>query len=615
MCPQNAYSVDIVFAWDANTENDLDGYKIFCRGEGESYNYDNPVLEVHFNEPGENPQEPTCTIYNLNLEDNITHYFVIRAFDTTGLESIDSNEVCYPIDTDGDGILSYDELNTYNTDPNIADSDGDGILDDDELNIYNTDPNIADSDGDGILDDDELNIYNTDPNIADSDGDGINDGDELAFWGNNWDADYDSDGIVNLLDNDSDNDGYFDGFEIKQGSDSSDPNSVPAYSSWTDYRLTLTIRSVDDDAIGVMFRYQDNANYYRFSWDRQRNYRRLVKQENGEFVVLAEDTALYVLGETYELEVVADGSVLEIWIDGSPIFIVEDGSFSAGSFALYSWGNCGSYFNDVYVEDLATGAVLLSEDFNNDEFSNWNIVDEGNLNGPSAWSAMSGILVQSSNIHSAPTDAAELAKFGTFALYVLSEDDPEPVTSWTDYRLTLTIRSVDDDAIGVMFRYQDNANYYRFSWDRQRNYRRLVKQENSEFVVLAEDTARYVPGETYELEVVADGSVLEIWIDGSPIFIVEDGSFSAGSIALYSWGNRGSYFNDVYVEDLATGAVLLSEDFNNGEFSNWNIVDEANLDGPSAWSAASGILVQSSNIYSNPTDAAELAKFGTFVLY
>ena len=32
MCPQNAYSVDIVFAWDANTENDLDGYKIFCRG-------------------------------------------------------------------------------------------------------------------------------------------------------------------------------------------------------------------------------------------------------------------------------------------------------------------------------------------------------------------------------------------------------------------------------------------------------------------------------------------------------------------------------------------------------------------------------------------------------
>jgi len=85
MCPQNAYSVDIVLAWDANTENDLDGYKIFRRVEGESYNYDDPVLEVHFNEPGENPQEPTCTIYN--LEDNITHYFVVRSFDTAGLES------------------------------------------------------------------------------------------------------------------------------------------------------------------------------------------------------------------------------------------------------------------------------------------------------------------------------------------------------------------------------------------------------------------------------------------------------------------------------------------------------------------------------------------------
>ncbi len=58
---------------------------------------------------------------------------------------------------------------------------------------------------------------------------------------------------------------------------------------WTDYRVTLTMRSEDNEAIGVMFRYRDSNNYYRFSWDSQRSYRRLVKRENGVFTLRAED--------------------------------------------------------------------------------------------------------------------------------------------------------------------------------------------------------------------------------------------------------------------------------------------------------------------------------------
>ena len=46
------------------------------------------------------------------------------------------------------------------------------------------------------------NIYHTDPNKADTDGDGIDDGAEVAFWGANWNADADGDGIINLLDPD-----------------------------------------------------------------------------------------------------------------------------------------------------------------------------------------------------------------------------------------------------------------------------------------------------------------------------------------------------------------------------------------------------------------------------
>ena len=195
------------------------------------------------------------------------------------------------------------------------------------------------------------------------------------------------------------------------------------------------------------------------------------------------------------------------------------------------------------------------------------------------------------------------------------DDSSVPAPSWTDYRLTLTMGSDDDNAIGVMFRYHDNDNYYRFSWDSQRKYRRLVKCENGEFVLLAEDSEPYVPGDSYQMEIVADGTTLQIWIDGSPIFYVEDGSISEGSIAFYSWANKGSHFDDVYVEHLATGAVLLSEDFDDGDFTDWTIVDEGTKKAPSAWSAATGAMVQSSDIYSTPTCAHELTKLGTFALY
>ena len=104
-------------------------------------------------------------------------------------------------------------------------------------------------------------------------------------------------------------------------------------------------------------------------------------------------------------------------------------------------------------------------------------------------------------------------------------------------------------------------------------------------------------------------------IDGSLIFSVTDDSFSSGTIALYSWANRASVFDDVEVENLSTDAVVLSEDFSDGQYTNWSIVDEGNIQAPSAWSAETGALVQSSNIYSGPWGRADLAKLGTFALY
>jgi hypothetical protein len=81
---QIAYCLDLSFAWDANTEPDLAGYRVFCRQEGQNYDYNNPVWETI---------ETTCTIFSLNK--NATYYFVSRAFDIYGNESENSDELCY----------------------------------------------------------------------------------------------------------------------------------------------------------------------------------------------------------------------------------------------------------------------------------------------------------------------------------------------------------------------------------------------------------------------------------------------------------------------------------------------------------------------------------------
>ena len=74
-------------------------------------------------------------------------------------------------DADGDGVLSYDEVNTLMTNPNAADTDGDGLWDGEEA-VYGTDPLNPDTDGDLLLDGTEISDYNCIPTIPDTDGDG-----------------------------------------------------------------------------------------------------------------------------------------------------------------------------------------------------------------------------------------------------------------------------------------------------------------------------------------------------------------------------------------------------------------------------------------------------------
>jgi hypothetical protein len=200
---------------------------------------------------------------------------------------------------------------------------------------------------------------------------------------------------------------------------SANPTStpIPAANDWTNYWVSLTMRSDDDGAIGVMFRYQDPDNHYRFSWHSDGVYGRLIKCYNGAFTLLAEHAIPYVPGQPYQVDIVADGETLEVSFEGTPIFSVIDSDLNAGSIGLYTWFSDGSSFDDILVQDLHTNAVLLLDDFNGDDFTSWTIVDEGTWMAPSAWSVSDRALRQSSKIYSEATDPTDIANHGTYALY------------------------------------------------------------------------------------------------------------------------------------------------------------------------------------------------------
>ncbi|UCG46059.1 MAG: DUF1080 domain-containing protein [Phycisphaerales bacterium] len=314
---------------------------------------------------------------------------------------------------------------------------------------------------------------------------------------------------------------------------------------WTNYRVTLTISSDDDDAIGVMFRYSDNSHYYQFRWDKERDYRQLSKVEPlAPFErVLAEDNVPYVTGQNYRLAISALGPAIEVSIDGEVIFSVMDRyfepPFGSGTIALYSWGNMGSCFDDIVVEQLPPPS--FSDTFDDGDLLGWTVVDEGSTEAPSSWSAAGGAMVQSSNIFGGDSISPDMP--GTYAFY-------EDGFALADCRINLDMTSNDDDAIGVMFRYKDDRHYYRFSWDAQRRYRRIVKKEDATSTVLAEDDVPYIPGRAYHLEIIASGPVITIFVDDEVVFSITDYSVDMGTIALYSWGNTAACFDNVEVKGL-----------------------------------------------------------------
>ena len=112
----------VTLQWDPNTEPILAGYKIFMRTEADAYDYTWPEWQ------GSSTQ---CTVPE--LDEDTVYYFVVRAVDSSDIESGDSNEVRFryaeatpPDDSEPDhsSILDNDSNSNDSYSPDSSSSGG-----------------------------------------------------------------------------------------------------------------------------------------------------------------------------------------------------------------------------------------------------------------------------------------------------------------------------------------------------------------------------------------------------------------------------------------------------------------------------------------------------------
>lgn len=191
---------------------------------------------------------------------------------------------------------------------------------------------------------------------------------------------------------------------------------------------------------------------------------------------------------------------------------------------------------------VAAGGVMFQDDFSADAPGRWTVVDEGTNEAPSKWARHRGAFVQQSNINS--SDAPKYS--GTYA--VAGE------AGWRDYTFSLILRSQDNDGIGIIFRYHDAKNYYRFRWSgakSQWNGRVLDRVVDGQWTTLASDKVGYTDNVYHNVIVRLAGERITLYVDDmtTPVFDVHDAgsSLTQGKIGLYCWGNTGSFFDNVAV--------------------------------------------------------------------
>lgn len=206
-----------------------------------------------------------------------------------------------------------------------------------------------------------------------------------------------------------------------------------------------------------------------------------------------------------------------------------------------------NYALEPLSEKFSDGDVSSWSDPSNPYSDRWKIVDQ--VTGQSSkWRVTGGKLSQSSNLYGTTTTNTSEGRLGTYVFY-----DEVDAFQWQDYQLNVDVRTSDNDGIGVLFRYQDPDNFYKFEMDAERKFSKLFKlQDGIEKTiepVTSSDWVSYPVNTDFRITVNVTENETVVMIDGNEVRRYRDSNspLTRGTVALYCWGQEGIQFDNVSV--------------------------------------------------------------------
>ncbi|MDL1975142.1 MAG: GDSL-type esterase/lipase family protein [Deltaproteobacteria bacterium] len=207
---------------------------------------------------------------------------------------------------------------------------------------------------------------------------------------------------------------------------------------------------------------------------------------------------------------------------------------------------------------ISVSSILFSDDFDDGNSYGWTVFDNSGYS--SYWLVVDGEYVQW-NVVERRDSFDQSYHLGTCS-YINSGSD------WTNYRLMVEVTPLsnnpEDDAqtqgndVGVIFRRQDNDNYYRLTLNSRYGFTRLEKKADGVFSTLAVDSAGYYEGEALNITIEVNGSLIQVFVDDEPLFgVLDSDPIDSGSIALYCQDK--AKFDDVLImENSPASAITVS---------------------------------------------------------
>lgn len=132
----------------------------------------------------------------------------------------------------------------------------------------------------------------------------------------------------------------------------------------------------------------------------------------------------------------------------------------------------------------------------------------------------------------------------------------QTASTWTDYEFEATLKSTDNDGLGVVFYYKDAANHYKVVLSGETNTHSLIKVQGGVETVLAREFGGTPWSRDFQLKVVVVDRTISAFLDGRSLFgeIVDAAPLAGGSVGFYSDAQRSSQFDNVTVNKVTLAA-------------------------------------------------------------